>query len=392
MRLNNGIHLAYCTNIHRGRDWVETFNSLKENVLRVRDKVSQNKPYAIGLRLGDLASRQLCQPDKLEDFKLWLRANNCYVFTINGFPYGEFHGIRVKEDVYSPDWTTDERVEYTKRLFLILSEIAPSDSGGSVSTVPCSYKEFITSNDQVIKMRENLWKVIDYINDLSERSGKDLHLGLEPEPLCYLETSDEMIKFYHEMRSHRPDDTTLSRRLGVNYDTCHLAVEYEEAVEAIEALVSEGIRISKFHFSSAMKVSPTPQVIQCLAPYSDDIYFHQVIARTINGGFRSYRDLSDAIDQSNNGQVKDEAEWRIHYHLPLHCLPTELFDTTIDQLLKVIEYLGQKPAVCSHIEIETYTWEVLPKNMRQRDVIDQIVDEYNWTLKKLADQGITPKV
>ena len=110
MRLNNGIHLAYCTNIHRGRDWVETFNSLKENVLRVRDKVSQNKPYAIGLRLGDLASRQLCQPDKLEDFKLWLRENNCYVFTINGFPYGEFHGIRVKEDVYSPDWTTDERV------------------------------------------------------------------------------------------------------------------------------------------------------------------------------------------------------------------------------------------------------------------------------------------
>ena len=124
----------------------------------------------------------------------------------------------------------------------------------------------------------------------------------------------------------------------------------------------------------------------------DDIYFHQVIARTINGGFRSYRDLSDAIDQSNNGQVKDVAEWRIHYHLPLHCLPTELFDTTIDQLLKVIEYLGQNPAVCSHIEIETYTWEVLPKNMRQRDVIDQIVDEYNWTLKKLADQGITPKV
>ena len=139
---------------------------------------------------------------------MWLRENNCYVFTINGFPYGEFHGIRVKEDVYSPDWTTDERVEYTKRLFLILSEIAPSDSGGSVSTVPCSYKEFITSNDQVIKMRDNLWKVIDYINDLSEKSGKDLHLGLEPEPLCYLETSDEMIKFYHEMRSHRPDDTT----------------------------------------------------------------------------------------------------------------------------------------------------------------------------------------
>ena len=257
MRLSHGIHLAYCTNIHRGGDWQETFQSLREHTLRVRDRVSPDEPYAIGLRLGDTASRQLGQADELDAFRAWLEENRCYIFTVNGFPYGDFHGTRVKEDVYAPDWTTPERVEYTKRLFDILAAIAPADSGGSVSTVPCSYKEFITSGEQVAAMRRNLWEVVDYIDELSERTGKDLHLGVEPEPLCYLETSAEMVEFYRQMKADRPGDERLTKRLGINYDTCHLAVEYEEAAEALGALVQEGIRISKLHFSSAMKVHPT---------------------------------------------------------------------------------------------------------------------------------------
>ena len=388
MRLNHNIHLAYCTNIHRGSNWEETFQSLRDKTLRVKARVCPDSSYAIGLRLGDLASRELSQPNKLKEFQSWLNENDCYVFTINGFPYGEFHGSRVKENVYLPDWTTSDRVDYTKRLFDIIAEIAPPDSGGSVSTVPCSYKEFITSDEQVAKMRANLWEVIDYIDNLSIKSGKDLHLGLEPEPMCYLETTDEMVRFYRDMKSDRPDDSSISNRFGINYDTCHLAVEYEEAVEAINLLISEGIRISKFHFSSAMKIHPQPEVLQGLVPFAEDIYFHQVIARSNNGDLRRYRDLPDALDLANKGLTLDDDEWRIHFHLPLHCLPTELFDTTVDQLQSVIEYLGQNPALCSHIEMETYTWEVLPEGFRQRDVVDQLFGEYNWTLSKLADQGI----
>ena len=388
MRLNHNIHLAYCTNIHRGSNWEETFQSLRDKTLRVKARVCPDSSYAIGLRLGDLASRELSQSNKLKEFQSWLNENDCYVFTINGFPYGEFHGSRVKENVYLPDWTTSDRVEYTKRLFDIIAEIAPPDSGGSVSTVPCSYKEFITSDEQVAKMRANLWEVIDYIDNLSIKSGKDLHLGLEPEPMCYLETTDEMVRFYRDMKSDRPDDSSISNRFGINYDTCHLAVEYEEAVEAINLLISEGIRISKFHFSSAMKVHPQPEVLQGLVTFAEDIYFHQVIARSNNGDLRRYRDLPDALDLANKGLTLDDDEWRIHFHLPLHCLPTELFDTTVDQLQNVIEYLGQNPALCSHIEMETYTWEVLPEGFRQRDVVDQLFGEYKWTLRKLADQGI----
>ncbi|MBT3841785.1 MAG: metabolite traffic protein EboE [Verrucomicrobia bacterium] len=390
MRLSHGIHLAYCTNIHRGGDWPETFRSLSEYTLRVRDRVSSGKPYAIGLRLGDTASRQLAQSDALEKFRAWLGENNCYVFTINGFPYGDFHGKRVKEQVYKPDWTNLERVEYTKRLFDILAEIAPAESGGSVSTVPCSFKEFINTGEQVEAMRRNVWDVVEHIDALSEKTGKDLHLGLEPEPLCYLETTSEMIRFYRQLRDDRPGDDRLSRRLGINYDACHLAVEFEEAANALGSLIAEGVRISKLHFSSALKVCPSAEKLDGLAGFAEDIYFHQVVANGADGSLTRYRDLPDALAAAARGETSGDTEWRIHFHVPLHCPPTALFDTTADQLQRVIVTLAANPAICSHIEMETYTWEVLPGELKQRDVVDQLAGEYDWTLAKLAEQGIHP--
>ena len=390
MRLSHGIHLAYCTNIHRGGDWPETFRSLSEYTLRVRDRVSSGKPYAIGLRLGDTASRQLAQADALEKFRAWLDENNCYVFTINGFPYGDFHGKRVKEQVYKPDWTNPERVEYTKRLFDILAEIAPAESGGSVSTVPCSFKEFINTGEQVEAMRRNVWDVVEHIDALSEKTGKDLHLGLEPEPLCYLETTSEMIRFYRQLRDDRPGDDRLSRRLGINYDACHLAVEFEEAAAALGSLIAEGVRISKLHFSSALKVRPSVGTLDGLAKFAEDIYFHQVVAKGSGGALTRHRDLPDALAAAARGETTGDTEWRIHFHVPLHCPPTALFDTTADQLQRVIETLAANPAICSHIEMETYTWEVLPGELKQRDVVDQLAGEYDWTLAKLAEQGIHP--
>ena len=390
MRLSHGIHLAYCTNIHRGGDWAETFRSLNEHTLRVRERVGAGRPYAIGLRLGDKASRQLGQADELARFRAWLDENDCYVFTINGFPHGNFHRKRVKEQVYQPDWTTPDRVEYTKRLFDILAEISPAESGGSVSTVPCSFKEFISSDEQVEAMRRNLWEVVQHIDALSERSGKDLHLGLEPEPLCYLETSDEMTRFYRQLRDDRPRDDRLAKRLGINYDTCHLAVEFEEAADALGSLATEGIRISKLHFSSALKVRPSAESLDGLAGFAEDIYFHQVVAKGADGVLTRYRDLPDALAAAAQGETEGDAEWRIHFHVPLHCPPTKLFDTTADQLQAAIAVLGANPSLCSHVEMETYTWEVLPSEMKQRDVVDQLAAEYDWTLGELARHGITP--
>jgi len=167
MKLSNGIHLAYCTNIHRGETWGETFDALKNYTLAVREKVCPQQAYAIGLRLSDLAARELSDPETLLGFQRWLEQTGCYIFTINGFPYGRFHGARVKEQVYAPDWTTDERVVYTNRLFDLLAQLVPAGIEGSVSTVPCSYKEFIKSEGQVRAMRLNLWRCVEHIAGLS---------------------------------------------------------------------------------------------------------------------------------------------------------------------------------------------------------------------------------
>jgi sugar phosphate isomerase/epimerase len=387
MKLKQGLHLAYCTNIHRGEDWAQTFDSLQRYTLAVRDQVAAGEPYAIGLRLSDLASRELVQPEVLKHFKNWLAANNCYIFTINGFPYGRFHGTRVKEQVYLPDWTSTERVEFTNRLFDILAELLPPGIEGSVSTVPCSFKEFSRTDEQVQMMCVNLWDCVDHIAKVSERTGKTLHLGLEPEPLCYIETSEETVHFFERMRKLRPNDDRLARHLGVNYDTCHLAVEFEEPQDVVKRFEQHQIKISKIHVSSAVKVRPTPEVRQGLQSFADDIYFHQVIERSSDGDIERYRDLDVAL-KPENFKDPETTEWRIHFHIPLHCAKTSLFDNTTDHITGLFALLKDKPSLCSHLEMETYTWEVMPPELKNRSVVDQLVAEYRWTLGELRKLGI----
>lgn len=392
MKLTHGLHLAYCTNIHRGDDWAQTFDALQRHTLSVRNAVSPREPYAIGLRLSDRASRELNHPPTLHAFQNWLAEENCYVFTINGFPYGSFHGARVKEQVYLPDWTTDDRLAYTNRLFDLLAELLPEGVAGSVSTVPGSFKEFITSSKHVSGMRANLWKCVEHIAALSERSGKDLHLGLEPEPLCFLETSGETVAFLQDMRDDRPGDDRLRQHLGVNYDTCHLAVEFEHPHEAIRRFQQQNIRLSKIHLSSALSVRPTPEARAALGAFVDEVYFHQVVERRPDGLLRRYRDLDVALDKARIEGFPDpeSVEWRIHFHVPLHTQALPVFGNTSDHLLGLLDVLKEQPRLCSHLEMETYTWEVLPPTMKNRSVVAQLVGEYEWSLSRLAERGFLP--
>ena len=178
MRLAHGIHLAYCTNVHRGGNWSETFTSLENDVLRVREAVAPDEPYAIGLRLGADAAQELVDGENLKNFRRWLDEKNCYVFTINGFPYGNFHGTPVKEQVYLPDWTSPERLAYTNLLFDILAELSDDGTEGSVSTLPGSFKEFISSGEAPDVMLDNLVACSRNIEKVAARKNLDLHLGL----------------------------------------------------------------------------------------------------------------------------------------------------------------------------------------------------------------------
>ena len=388
MKLNHGLHLAYCTNIHRGETWAQTLDALQRYTLAVRQRVCVDKPYAIGLRLGADAARELSDKPTLLAFRRWLDAHNCYVFTINGFPYGRFHGARVKEQVYAPDWTTRERLDYTNLLFDLLGQIVPAGIEGSVSTVPVSFKEFIRDERQVREARDNLWRCVEHIERVTRSSGRKLHLGLEPEPLCHLETTAETVKFFEQLRADRPGDLRLDEHLGANYDCCHLAVEFEDAAQAIGRLLTHGIKVSKLHLSNALKVHPTHEVRQALHAFADDIYFHQVIARSADGAIVRYKDLDVALNPRTALPPVVSDEWRIHFHIPLHSPATALFGNTTDHLLAVLDLLRANPAMCSHMEMETYTWEVMPSEMRNRNVVDQLVAEYDWTLAQLAARGL----
>jgi hypothetical protein len=391
MRLNHDIHLGYCTNIHRGETWEETWHGLKNYTLRVKDRVSGAKPYGIGLRLSEQAARELSAPGKMAEFKAWLDANGCYVFTINGFPYGSFHGTRVKEQVFKPDWSTPERLVYTNLLFDILAQLLPPGVSGSVSTLPGSHKTFGVGADELNAIFTNLRLCREHIEKVSVASGHDLHLGLEPEPLGLFETSGETLKFFGLYFDRHPQDRNFFKFIGLNYDTCHLAIEFEDAKKALDRITGAGIRLSKLHFSSALKLKPTIENVERLRGFNEPVYFHQVIASYgADEPLRRFKDLPDALDfaQTNPGQLGEE--WRVHFHIPIHAQPGDGFDSTRDHLIGAMDWLAANPKKCQHIEMETYTWEVLPPEMRSGDVVDQLVREYDWTLAEMSRRELKP--
>jgi hypothetical protein len=388
MILKHGLQLAYCTNVHRGETWAEAFASLEQHTLRVKERVQPQGQYAIGLRLSDQSSRELSDPPTLQKFQRWLEQHDCYVFTINGFPFGQFHGTRVKENVYRPDWSDPRRLEYTTRLFDLLAQLVPPGLEGSVSTSPGSFKDFVITPDQERTMRDNFWRCVEYIAALSERSNRQLHLGVEPEPFGWFENTAETLHFFEQMRDEHPGDERLERHLGVNYDACHFAIEFEDPAQTVSLFQEQGIRLSKIHLSNALRLRPSAKSLQQLAAFAEDVYLHQVIVRAADGSLTRFRDLSPALNSPLGQSPAPDSEWRVHYHVPLHWQPAGELNTTADHVLGLLKLLQAQPHLGSHLEMETYTWAVLPEPWRSRDVVDQLVGEYDWTLRQLAEHGL----
>ncbi|MBP7141467.1 MAG: metabolite traffic protein EboE [Opitutaceae bacterium] len=389
MKLNHGLHLAYCTNVHRGDTWEETWRALREHTLAVRRRVAAGRSYAIGLRLSHRAACELSLGDNLDAFRRWMDAEDCYVFTINGFPYGSFHGSRVKEQVYAPDWSTPERLDYTSLLFELLVKLVPRGASGSVSSVPGSFKPWIVLDaERRAAIFRNLTAAGRYIAELADRSGCDLHLGLEPEPCCQFETSEETVKFFDAWRASDAAVVAdnLLKRVGVNYDCCHLAVEYENARPALDRLRAAGLRLSKLHISSALRLHPDEDGLAALAKFDEPVYFHQVVVNdTRTDRIRRYVDLRYALVDAE-GYLPDK-EWRVHFHLPLHAAPGSPFMDTREHVLEAFDWMAGNPGVIEHAEMETYTWEVLPPGLRI-GIEEQLVREYAWTLRGLASRGL----
>jgi sugar phosphate isomerase/epimerase len=381
-------HLAYCTNIHPAETWETTMEVLNTVVLAVRDRLrnanllSATEPYAIGLRLSAVAARELLAGDQLANFKNWLEQTNTYVFTINGFPYGSFHGAPVKEQVFKPDWTERARLEYTQDLFRILAAIArPGTGGASVSTLPGSHKTFSADNEPI---RHHLIELAEWLEQLAMETGHDFHLGLEPEPLGHFENTAETLKFFEELHEEAPDSAIIRRRIGLNYDACHFALEYDPARWALDVLTEAGIRISKIHLSSALALDPSdPAALAAIRTFEEPIYFHQVLLRAGDGTITRFLDLTEFFAAVEN-RTLDPAhflEMRVHFHIPLDAEMTGPLHSTRDETSEVLAWRKANPTACDHYEIETYTWGVLPDGLR-RPVEEQIAGEYAWVLSQ----------
>ena len=355
---------------------------LKTHVLAVRERLraagslQADDAFAIGLRLSAMAARELLEGECLAELKEWLAETNTYVFTINGFPYGSFHGTRVKEQVFKPDWTERARVDYTKNLFRILAAITRPGTGASVSTLPGSHKTFCADEAPI---RRNLIELATWLEELAKRTGHDFHLGLEPEPLGHFENTVETLTFFERLHKEAPDAEILRRRIGVNFDTCHFAVEYENVPSSLDTLVNSGIRISKIHLSSALALDPRdPAAVAAIRAFDEPTYYHQVLVRGADAAITRFLDLPDFL---NAGGVAGAVEARVHFHIPLDAEPSPPLRSTRSEVEAVLAWRRDNPGACQHYEIETYTWGVLPHGV-QRPVEEQIAGEYAWVLAK----------
>ncbi|MEO1095337.1 MAG: metabolite traffic protein EboE [Cyanobacteria bacterium J06638_28] len=397
-------HLTYCTNIHPGEEWSRVFDNLQTYIPKLKQQLSPNATFGIGLRLAGAASEELLAGNALAQLQTWLRAQDCYVFTLNGFPHGGFHRQVVKDQVYAPDWSKRDRLNYTQRLVKVLAALLPDGIDGGISTVPLSYKPWWQANPAYKTTifehsTLHLAQIAAAMAQVEATTGKLLHLDLEPEPDALLENADEVINFFQDwllpigqpyLQQHHGISaatavTWLRKHIRVCYDTCHFAVEYEDPGLALAKFQKAGIAIGKFQLSSAIRI-PIPadtsqrQLLrQQLEPFAESTYLHQVIEQRSPNTLQHYPDLSDALPALN---TTDATEWRTHFHVPIFIDRYPPFASTQDHITAILQQLPHVPD-CTHLEIETYTWDVLPPDMKL-DIVASIQREYEWVLGSLT--------
>jgi sugar phosphate isomerase/epimerase len=389
-------HLTYCTNIHPGETWGEVSANLERYLPAVKREVAPDRALGVGLRLSAIAAEALRAPAAMAELKGFLADHDLYVFTINGFPYGPFHGRPVKEQVYQPDWRKEARVTYSDGLADLLAELLPDDPAleGSISTVPGTFKPLAAAPGATEAIAHNLVRHAAHLAGIRERTGRTIALAVEPEPWCFLETIDETVGFFErhlfgaaavrqlgELTGLAPGaaEASLRRHLGVCYDVCHAAVEFEDPAGSLRALQAAGIGVPKLQLSAALRIGAVgPETPAQLGPFDEPVYLHQVIARQ-DGRLIRYLDLPQALEalEQNRG-----AEWRVHFHVPIFLAQLRDFSTT-QAFLGEILALHRREPISAHLEVETYTWDVLPERYRQVDVASAVARELAWVVEQL---------
>lgn len=395
-------HLTYCTNIHSGESWQDHFAAIRIYFPEIKKQVSPQMPMGIGLRLSNEASLELAKEANLEEFKKWLKENDAFVFTMNGFPYGNFHHTKVKDNVHTPDWRTDDRVIYTNRLFSLLASLLSPEMDGGVSTNPISYRRWFNTPQEFQSAKkkgtENMIRVVDNLIRIHKTTGKILHLDVEPEPDGILETGTEFINWYMNDLlpagvpfigekwnvSSRESEMMIKEHLRLCYDVCHFAIGYESHAQVIRQLAQQQIKVGKIQISAALKASMNQrsrtEVKAAFSNFNEPVYLHQVVSKMQDGNLVRYPDLPEALMDKR----ETANEWRAHFHVPVFVKDFGLLASTQDEIIEVLTIQKHHPFT-QHMEVETYTWEVLPEHLKL-PVGESICRELKW-VQQLLDSS-----
>lgn len=383
----SGTILGYCTNVHAGATYQQTLANLETYAAKVRGLVSPDAPMGVGLWLAAAAAREVLNRQRIPELRDWLGSRSLLPFTLNGFPHGDFHQPVVKFRVYQPDWSNERRLSYTIDLVDILACLLPEGGEGSISTLPVGWgADFRNSPEKIRAAGEHLRAVSSHMARVAAESGRLIHLNLEPEPGCYLTTSEDLVAFYEGHVLTADNESAVRTHLRVCHDVCHAAVMFEEQAAVLERYQRAGIAIGKVQLSSAirarfvgMEEGRRSACIEQLRSFAEDRYLHQTAIRSLaspSGPLSFVEDLPLALEMAERDPGV-RGEWRIHFHVPLYLERFGLLETTQREVLDCLAALRRFSDV-RHFEVETYAWGVLPRELQVDDLATGIAGEMRW--------------
>jgi hypothetical protein len=372
--------LGYCTNVHAALTVKDVLAGLYKYTVPVMQQVG--RPVAPGLWLArPVVDELLAQTDGLEKFAAELAARTLVCYTLNAFPYGDFHAARVKENVYLPDWSQPERLTYTAECATALAALLPEDTHGSISTLPLGFKGFDHPADFEAKCILNLVSCAEWFDRVKRDTGRMIRLAIEPEPFCRLETTPEAIAFFERLwKQAGAKEHVVREHIGLCYDVCHQAVEFEDIGESVAALDDAGVRINKVQISCAVQLDDPMRNVagrEALRHFVEPRYLHQTFSRGAK-----VQDLTESLIKSPPPGFSDADCWRIHFHVPVDADRLGPLATTRPAVIEALAAIA-KLKYAPHLEVETYTWNVLP-GAQEVDLVDGLSRELQATTKLLG--------
>ena len=382
--------VGYCSNVHPTRDLAGLSASIEQHfqgVRRLRGLHEQDS----GLWICAHAAAQLQEHSARAQFLDLLNQTGLRLTSLNGFPYGEFHQGAVKAEVYLPNWAEPQRLAYSLDLARILADALPPDCRqGVISTVPLGYAATWTQELQA-RADAHLSQLTAALASLHWETGKKILFCLEMEPDCVLENTEQAIAFFQRRQAIDPNHAYLA----LCFDVCHQAVMFEDCYQSLDRLRATGVSVGKVQLSNAMICHLPPDdaarreaVLDTLASFAETTYLHQVKALDAQGGRVAWPDLPAAL-QGCAGYN----ELRIHFHIPLfseHLLLPELRGSQV-ALAQTFDYLAAHTEFRPVLEVETYSWGVLPAQLRpttEQAQLEGIAAELRWVEGQLRQRNL----